>query len=82
MKQHIGKAQEDLNPLIVLKILQRISNEDCELMGIDQDHGRPELMIWTAMPVPPVTIRPSVGQESASTEDDLTVLMSVNFSNI
>ncbi|KAJ3291090.1 hypothetical protein HK104_006337 [Borealophlyctis nickersoniae] len=64
LKHHVGKAQEDLSPL------------DCELMGLDPEGGRPELFLWTALPVPPVCIRPSVGQENSSTEDDLTVLLS------
>ena len=45
-------------------------------MGLDPNHARPELFIWNALPVPPVCIRPSVGQENASTEDDLTILAS------
>ncbi|KAJ3093173.1 hypothetical protein HK102_003581 [Quaeritorhiza haematococci] len=76
MKAHIGKAQEDINPLVVLRLFERISQEDCEVMGLDPVRGRPENFLWTALPVPPVCIRPSVGQEASSTEDDLTVLMS------
>lgn len=44
-------------------------------MGLSEA-GRPELFIWTALPVPPVCIRPSVFQETTSNEDDLTILMS------
>jgi DNA-directed RNA polymerase III subunit RPC1 len=29
LKPHIGKAQEDLNPLVVTGLLERISNEVC-----------------------------------------------------
>ncbi|KAJ3055717.1 hypothetical protein HK097_009602 [Rhizophlyctis rosea] len=76
LKPHIGKAQEDLTPLSVLKLFERISDEDCELMGLDPARGRPELFLWTALPVPPVCIRPSVGQENATNEDDTTVLLS------
>jgi DNA-directed RNA polymerase III subunit RPC1 len=45
-------------------------------MGLDPQHARPELFMWKSIPVPPVCIRPSVGQENASTEDDLTILAS------
>lgn len=45
-------------------------------MGLDSRIGRPELFIWKSIPVPPCGVRPSIGQEAASTEDDLTVLMS------
>ncbi|KAI9353353.1 hypothetical protein DFJ73DRAFT_924461, partial [Zopfochytrium polystomum] len=76
LKPHLNKAQDDLSPLTVLRILERISDEDCEVMGLDPVRGRPELFLWTAIPVPPVCIRPSVGQEDASNEDDLTVLVS------
>ena len=34
-------------------------------MGLDPAHARPELFIWTALPIPPLCIRPSVGQENA-----------------
>lgn len=35
--------------------------------------GRPEEYIWQYISVPPVCIRPSVAQDGASNEDDLTV---------
>ncbi|TPX69397.1 DNA-directed RNA polymerase [Spizellomyces sp. 'palustris'] len=76
MAHYIPRAQQDLNPLNVLRLFERITNEDCELLGLDSSWGRPELFLWTALPVPPVCIRPSIGQENSSTEDDLTVLLS------
>ncbi|KAI9205133.1 uncharacterized protein BJ171DRAFT_441903 [Polychytrium aggregatum] len=76
LKPHISKAMEDMTPLTILRLLERISNEDCELMGLDPSTGRPELFLWTALPVPPVCIRPSVGVDASSSEDDLTVLLS------
>ncbi|KAG9291493.1 hypothetical protein G9A89_021912 [Geosiphon pyriformis] len=76
VKTHYNKAQEDLHPLKVLRLFQNISGEDCELLGLDPDHGRPELYLWQVIPVPPTVIRPSVPQENASTEDDLTVKLS------
>ncbi|KAJ1562028.1 hypothetical protein HK405_000629 [Cladochytrium tenue] len=76
LKPHINKAQDDLSPLTVMKLLERLSDEDCEVLGMDPARGRPELFIWTALPVPPVCVRPSVGQEDSSNEDDLTVLVS------
>ncbi|KAI8816202.1 uncharacterized protein EV422DRAFT_546457 [Fimicolochytrium jonesii] len=73
---YVSRAQDDLTPLAVLRLFENINNEDCELMGLDPIRGRPELFLWTALPVPPVCIRPSIGQENSSTEDDLTVLLS------
>lgn len=47
--------------------------QDCELLGLKPSHGRPEEYIWQYISVPPVCIRPSVAQDGASNEDDLTV---------
>ncbi|KAI1788935.1 beta and beta-prime subunits of DNA dependent RNA-polymerase [Ganoderma leucocontextum] len=80
---YINKAvHEDLNPLKVLDLFKRISDEDCEMLGLRPDFGRPEQFIWQYISVPPVAIRPSVAQDGASNEDDLTVkLTEIVFSN-
>ncbi|PGH14965.1 hypothetical protein AJ80_05728 [Polytolypa hystricis UAMH7299] len=70
--KHVKKAQDDLNPLRVLNLFRRISNDDCQLLGLNPEEARPEMFLWQYIPAPPVCIRPSVGQENASTEDDLT----------
>jgi DNA-directed RNA polymerase III subunit RPC1 len=70
VEKHIKKALDDLNPLRVLKLFRRVKSSDCELLGIRS--GRPEYFLWQHVPAPPVCIRPSVGQEGASTEDDIT----------
>ncbi|CAK5263000.1 unnamed protein product [Mycena citricolor] len=71
---HVNKPIfEDLNPLKVLDLFKRISDEDCELLGLRPAFGRPEQFLWQYLSVPPVCIRPSVAQDGASTEDDLTV---------
>ncbi|KAK9464793.1 hypothetical protein V1512DRAFT_278045 [Lipomyces arxii] len=67
------KAMDDMNPLKVLNLFKRIIPSDCELLGMDPQEGRPEMFIWQFIPAPPVCIRPSVQQENASNEDDLTV---------
>ena len=66
------KAADDLNPLRVLNLFKRITSEDCELLGMDPAEGRPEMFIWQYFPTSPVCIRPSVPQDGATTEDDLT----------
>ena len=76
LKNYVGKAQEDLNPLVVQSLLEKLTTDDCEVMGLDPIQSRPEQFLWSAFPVPPTCIRPSVGQESSSVEDDLTVLSS------
>lgn len=80
---YLNKAiHEDLNPLKTLDLFKRISDEDCELLGLRPDFGRPEEYIWQYISVPPVCIRPSVAQDGASNEDDLTVkLTEIVFTN-
>ncbi|KAH8685994.1 hypothetical protein BGZ60DRAFT_396627 [Tricladium varicosporioides] len=72
IEKHMRKAMEDLNPLRVLNLFKLITPSDCELLGINPAEGRPEMFIWQYIPAPPVCIRPSVAQDNASTEDDLT----------
>lgn len=76
LKSNLNKAQDDLNPLHVMELFEKVESEDCELLGLNPLHGRPEQYIWTVIPVPPVCIRPSVIMERGdvgSNEDDLTV---------
>ncbi|KAJ1905949.1 DNA-directed RNA polymerase III subunit C1 (rpo31), partial [Coemansia sp. IMI 209127] len=77
LKPFIARPQsEEMTPLRVYNMFKNISDEDCELMGLNPKSGRPELFLWTSIPVPPVCIRPSVAQDGASNEDDLTVKLS------
>lgn len=53
--------------------LENIKDDDALLLGIDLKVARPEWMILTVLPVPPVTVRPSITLESGvRSEDDLT----------
>ncbi|TRM68642.1 hypothetical protein BD626DRAFT_395166 [Schizophyllum amplum] len=83
LAQFLNKAvHEDLNPLKVLGLFRRITDEDCELLGLRPKFGRPEEFLWQYISVPPVAIRPSVAQDGASNEDDLTVkLTEIVFTN-
>ncbi|KAG0652415.1 DNA-directed RNA polymerase III largest subunit [Hyphodiscus hymeniophilus] len=76
LDKHLKKASEDLNPLRVLNLFKMVSPNDCELLGINPAEGRPEMFLWQFVPAPPICIRPSVAQENASTEDDLTTKLS------
>ncbi|ELP89407.1 DNA-directed RNA polymerase III subunit RPC1, putative [Entamoeba invadens IP1] len=69
----LGNAQEDLDPLRVLNIFKSLVREDIEAMDFSPD-APPEKLILTSVPVPPLTIRPSVSMDggNASNEDDLT----------
>lgn len=69
--RNLNKAMDDLSPLRVWKLLKRVKDTDCPLLGLRT--GRPEAFLWRYVPAPPVAIRPSVGQDpSSSTEDDIT----------
>ncbi|KAF7776405.1 hypothetical protein Agabi119p4_4798 [Agaricus bisporus var. burnettii] len=83
LSMYLNKAaHEELNPLKVLDLFRRVSDEDCELLGLQPAWGRPEEFVWQYLSVPPVCIRPSVAQDGASNEDDLTVkLTEIVFTN-
>ena len=62
-----------LTPSEVREWLEKIRDEDLPLLDINKKSARPEWMILTVLPVPPVTVRPSVTLESGErSEDDLT----------
>ena len=62
-----------LMPSDVRERLERIPDEDIALFGMNPKSARPEWMILTVLPVPPVTARPSITLESGQrSEDDLT----------
>ncbi|KAL6513541.1 DNA-directed RNA polymerase II subunit rpb1 [Orobanche gracilis] len=57
----------------VLSILKRITDEDCQLLGLDPKYTRPDWLILQVLPIPPPPVRPSVMMDtSARSEDDLT----------
>ncbi len=52
---------------------EHIPDEDLPVFGMDPNNARPEWMILTVLPVPPVTVRPSITlQTGQRSEDDLT----------
>ena len=60
-------------PVEIRAIFEKIPNEDLPLIGFDPSFSRPEWMILTVLPVPPVTMRPSIVLETGErAEDDLT----------
>ncbi len=63
-----------LYPDQVLMELTLIEDKrDVKLMGLDPEYARPEWMILTVLPVPPLVVRPSIILESGDrSEDDLT----------
>ncbi|KAL8805595.1 MAG: hypothetical protein Q9182_001860 [Xanthomendoza sp. 2 TL-2023] len=84
IRKHLHKAVDDLNPLRVLNLFKQISSSDVELLGMNPTEGRPEMFLWQYVPAAPVCIRPSVPNETSSTEDDLTNKLSdiTNINNL
>lgn len=53
--------------------LERISDEDAFVLGVNPEVARPEWLVLTVLPVPPVTVRPSITLDTGErSEDDLT----------
>jgi DNA-directed RNA polymerase subunit A' len=62
-----------LTPSDIRDRFEKVPDEDIEVMGMNPDTARPEWIILTVLPVPPVTMRPSITLESGQrSEDDLT----------
>jgi DNA-directed RNA polymerase beta' subunit len=71
--QHTSNITKSLSAEDVLRILQRISDEDADVMGFSPKHNRPEWMICTVLPVPPPAVRPSARNDTGQRmEDDIT----------
>jgi DNA-directed RNA polymerase subunit A' len=67
------EGDKKLSPIEVRARLERISDDDVERLGINPTTARPEWMILTLVPIPPVTMRPSITLETGErSEDDLT----------
>ena len=62
-----------INPIDIRTRLERIGDSEVSFLGLDPKFARPEWMVLTVLPVPPVTIRPSITLETGErSEDDLT----------
>ncbi|XP_060647567.1 DNA-directed RNA polymerase II subunit RPB1-like [Drosophila nasuta] len=57
----------------VWEILRHITDEECFVLGMDPKYARPDWMIVSVLPVPPLAVRPTVVMfGSARNKDDLT----------
>ena len=62
-----------LTPKEIRERLERIPDDHLPMLGLNPKVSRPEWMVLTSLPVPPVTVRPSITLESGDrSEDDLT----------
>ncbi len=62
-----------LSPVDIKTRFEKIPDQDLLVIGINPDYARPEWTLLTMLPIPPVTMRPSITLETGErSEDDLT----------
>ncbi|MFH1588169.1 MAG: DNA-directed RNA polymerase subunit A' [Candidatus Diapherotrites archaeon] len=67
------RGKERVYPTEIRAWLEKIPNKDAELFGYVPEKLRPEWFVLTALPVPPINIRPSITLDNGiKSEDDLT----------
>jgi DNA-directed RNA polymerase subunit A' len=65
--------EKRISPIEIRTRMEKITDDDCWLFGINPGVARPEWMVLTILPIPPVTMRPSITLETGErSEDDLT----------
>jgi len=70
-KTEVGEHR--LLPITIRERFSQILDEDLSLLSYDPTTARPEWFVLQALPVPPVTVRPSIILETGiRSEDDLT----------
>jgi DNA-directed RNA polymerase II subunit RPB1 len=75
--KHVNEDDQEKKMVVtaerVLEIFKHISDEECFVMGMDPKFARPDWMIISVLPVPPLPVRPAVVMYgSARNQDDLT----------
>ncbi|MGV8176934.1 MAG: hypothetical protein ACP5NX_03985, partial [Candidatus Bilamarchaeaceae archaeon] len=67
------RGKDTLLPTEIREWLAAIPDADLNKLGFNAKYARPEWMIITVLPVPPVNVRPSITLETGErSEDDLT----------
>ena len=70
--QGTSEVERKLNPRDVREWLSAIPSDDLIFIGMDKQN-RPEWIVLKVLPVPPITVRPSITLDSGDrSEDDLT----------
>lgn len=68
-----GTGKHIISPSEVYSILEKISDEDVQILGLNPKYTRPEWLLITTLCVPPPHVRPSVFMSSSQKcDDDLT----------
>ncbi|MEE0934688.1 MAG: DNA-directed RNA polymerase subunit A' [Methanobrevibacter sp.] len=69
----IRQGDYKLTPSEVRERLEKITDDDAFVLGVNSEVARPEWLVLTVLPVPPVTVRPSITLDTGErSEDDLT----------
>ena len=69
----IRQGDYKLTPSEVRERLEKITDDDAYVLGVNAEVARPEWLVLTVLPVPPVTVRPSIPLDTGErSEDDLT----------
>jgi DNA-directed RNA polymerase subunit A' len=67
------EGKNKITPVDIRERLEKIPDKDVRLLGVNPKVARPEWMVLSVIPVPPVTVRPSITLETGErSEDDLT----------
>jgi len=67
------KGEHKLNARDIREWLEKIPDQHLIFLGMDSNSSRPEWSIMKVLPVPPITVRPSITLDSGDrSEDDLT----------
>jgi DNA-directed RNA polymerase subunit A' len=62
-----------ISPIEIRSRMEKMIDSDLELFGLNVTAVRPEWLVLTIMPIPPVTMRPSITLETGErSEDDFT----------
>lgn len=68
--KHVNEDSQEkkilLSPERVHEIFKRISDEEDMILGMDPKFARPEWMIVTVLPVPPLAVRPAVVMQGSA----------------
>jgi len=55
-----------------MEIFKKLKPEDARKLGLDTTWARPEWLVVSVLPVPPLHVRPSIHAGGNTSEDDLT----------
>ncbi|XP_063375717.1 DNA-directed RNA polymerase II subunit RPB1-like [Cydia amplana] len=75
--KHVNEDTQEKKTTITaeraLEILKHITDEEAFILGMDPKYARPDWMIVTVLPVPPLSVRPAVVMfGTAKNQDDVT----------